>query len=454
VELTDLLAVLRRFWALALICFVFVFALGVLAAILPATSYSTSVKVLVVPKNAADAGNDVQVLQFVVSALPAVVESPNFARHVAQALPLADRAKPVILTGSSDQTTGQLTIAVKSTEKALVVPWANAAAKVVTGGGAGPVTANADLVVLNLAPAPSSSASERPFVVLGGGLLAVIIGILVPLQVDRTRRRSNRVDYLQRRLDLPVIGTIPTFSPTSGWPLPFSYERGTEGEEVRAVFEAVRLSLLLALQRRPIPALTLLAAGAGEGTSVLTAGLAWSLVVSGTPVLGVDYNSANPSLKRLLAKPSPANFGSQSGRSPGGVGDTGWPDLKLALGASGLRRAENRRLQFMEASEPKAGLILVDGSALERSAEGRAAALATQSVVVVADARHRTVKDIGRTVLELRLLGVEVIGIILNHASPEGRRTPKRLARSVGKGLGRHHAKPAPTNLRDARART
>jgi capsular polysaccharide biosynthesis protein len=455
VALSDLLAVLRRSWLISLLSFVVVLGVSAGVAFLPATSYSASVKVLVVPKNSATAGNDVQVLQFVVSALPAVIESQDFHERVSRSVPVSQSSAPVTVSGSSNQTTGQLTVEVTSPDRAAVVPWANEAATTVSGPAGGPVTASANLVILNLAHTPTSSANERPLVLAGGAILGLIFALLVPLQVDRSRRRSNRIDYLQQRFDIAVLGTVPTFHPGSGWPIPAVYEANTEGQEVRAVFEAIRLSLVMSLRRRKAPAITVLSASPGEGTSAVVAGLAWSLATSGSQVLAVDYNSTNPSLRELLGGPVADERGSLITATS--VLSTAWPELKLAFGSSGLRRAERRRQQFDDGSDQtsdRPSMVLVDGSALGRSAEASAAALATQAVILVADARHRSAKEIGHTLTQLRLLGVEVLGVVLNHASPDGRRSRRRPRRQVAPVSPTHPSSPPVTASASGASRT
>lgn len=91
------------------------------------------------------------------------------------------------------------------------------------------------------------------------------------------------------------------------------------------------------------------------------------------------------------------------------------------------------------------GLLLVDAPALEVTAEATAAALATEVVVLVIDARRRTVREIGKTIERLGLLGVAVLGVVLNYAGADGQPETRRQRRT--------RRRPAPA-LQTAERRT
>lgn len=413
-QLTDLVAILRRHRIVAILTFVLVAGASAVVTVVPRPTYTSTVKVLVVPQSAA-AGSDVQVLQFVVSALPAIAESTDFRDRVAGLVATPLRRAAVTIKATSDQTTGQLALTVSSKDRAAVVSWADAAASEIVGPGGGPVTRIADLLVLGPASSPSSSAGTALYVLLGGLLLGLAGAVLVPVWLDRFRDRTQVVEYLPRRFGVPVLGSVPTVPVGLDGARPF---RGAD-PGLQAHFDVIRLTLQVALAGAPVRCLTVLALDAGEGASAVSQLLARSFQLSGVTATVVADDVPQAEIARLADAfatgdgDAPLQLVAQPHAVRGAPG--GGEDLPAPAGPADVAPALPARLQ---------GAVILDGPPVSSGAAAAAAALTTGTVVLVVDVRRHTLREVSRSLATLQQLGVRVAGLVLNHA-----RSDPRLAR-------------------------
>jgi O-antigen/teichoic acid export membrane protein/Mrp family chromosome partitioning ATPase len=429
VELSDFFSAFRRRWLLAVVTFLVVVLVGLAGTRLSEASYSASAELLVVP-----AGNatNVQVLQYLVSALPAQVEGQTFHDEVAASLPVALRTAAVKISSSSDQVSGRLSISAQSDDQAVVVAWADAAASLIGSVGAKAVPNVGSIVLLDRADTAVPSSSSKKIIVVGSVGLAIILAPLVTALAEAYRGRVGMAERVRQEFGLPVLGQIPGRTHLRGLE-PLVVFRGRDRSAgVAMAFEAMAFALSTYFAGRTRRSLAVVSALGAEGRSTVAANLGWALAGIGVSAVVVDADFRSPGQEDLFA--SSAALGDRGGAAGETIGQaTGCVGLRLIPAVAGEGTPASAVFKelpdLLSRVERLRRLAVVDGPALNSAPEAFFVAGAVEATVVVVDVRRNGMADIGRTIARLDAAGVTLAGVVLNRV---GSRThwPRRPLRT------------------------
>lgn len=426
-ELSDLLAAIRRRRLAAVVTFLLVVIVAAAIVVVPSKTYSASESLLVEPTPNSAGGGDVQVVQFLISALPSQVESQSFHDAVSRTLPPGLSRLPVMLTAKSDQTTGLLTVSVSSANPQAATSWGDAAGNLLVRSGAISTQGIATITRLNTAR-PSSSVNTKA-VAAGAVVLGLLLSILVAVITDSVRSRPRRPERIRRRYGVPVFAEVPRARRMSGGICPHKvFERNhRRATDLVEGFEAIQLGLSIVMQQRSLSSVAVVSRRAREGKTTVAANLAWAWASTNRSVTLIDANLRDPQLGNLFEK---RDGTTPSLAKPGSLQTLGQPTRMRALQLVEAGTADRHPAEIVTVNlgpilkglADQHRLILVDTPAFGDAAEAAVVAAATAGVIIVADERRTNLREVGVLIGELGDAGASVVGIVLNRS--RSRRRP------------------------------
>lgn len=421
-ELTHLVKIVTRRWALALAAFLVVLALGAAAAFLPAERYTGTSTLLVQPlQGTADFGQ-VQLVEFLIPSLTRQVESEPFRETVDRSLPPSAQSVDYTVTAGREPGTGILEISIESTQRAAVATIANRYAETLVENHAATET----LAISVIAPAvdPSSpSAPAKTIILLGAGALGLLAAVFVPLAEHALRRRLGDAEEIRRRFGTSTLGELPRLPRKSRGQTINQIVSNSSDPAVIEAFHRLRTNVELSLLGDEPPAVAVISLHTGEGKSIVAAALGTLLAGAGNRITLIDADLRRPTLHQYLGEPFGAGLAgaSRSARTPGGTAamvptstrnldfvPAGLPDrhpaevITMALPPllNDLQRARR--------------MVLVDCPPLNGVAESNIIAAMTGAIVLVVDARRYDERALEEALYQLHEAKVRVLGVVIN----------------------------------------
>lgn len=436
-ELNDVLRVLRQEWMTAAAMFVAVLAATVALVVTPAPSYTSTVTLLVEPSDTSNGGGNIAIVQFLMPALQARVESLTMATSVTDAAPELTAAA---VSATPDPGTGLLSIVTRGPAD-VVQPAAQAYAKALIRSQEAADRSPVSIGVLDPASPAAESSTRSLVTILAGLVLAAMLALSAALLVHRLRRRGGLATEVTSKLGLPVLGEIPRFRSSDRTLLqPGALYEGSDVVAIEA-FMRLRTSLEIQMQARSLNSLSVVSRDVSEGKSTVAMHIAWTLASVGHRVCLVEADLRRPSLLRYLGVGQVHALSTDPGRRMLG---TALPKLRLAP-ARLLRQmagdyttgqtfdlhpsdVTGRVLPAMiEESTLARELIVLDLPPLAGAAEARLAVSMTDAAVVVADVRRKDLlESLDESVQQVQEAGGTVLGIVLNRA-----KVPRRRRRQI-----------------------
>jgi capsular exopolysaccharide synthesis family protein len=433
---TDLWAALRRFWLLSLAVFGVIFGVGAVAALAPATRYGSDVTMLITPSSAQDFNFGAQqAVQFLIPPAITQVNSPHFESQVRDALPSDLANAPLDLSADDEPGTGILTIHATSTNSAVPLPAARAAAREIT---AHPLSRAVEAETISPATAPESvSSRQRAVTLLGSGVLGLIAAVFAAVGAQALRPRPSDATSVSERFGLDVIGEIPQRRKLQGT----AAERvnGSGAQELLEAFQKLAVNLEILVRTNSMVAVT--SWHEREGKTLTTCQLAWALASLGEPVTVVDFDLRRPSVHRQFGlKAGPGVTEIAAGRPVDNMRQRTPVDTLDVIAAGSASQGHPTAIVALALERIRSELadrtVIVDTPPLF-GAETSMIATRADAVILVVDARRTQPAELGSALQDLKLSNANVLGAVLNRARPTGRR-----------GSGYYYSRPAPSRVR------
>jgi Mrp family chromosome partitioning ATPase/capsular polysaccharide biosynthesis protein len=401
VELSDLVASIRRYWLLILI--IPLVAVAAVWKSRPPETYTASATVEVFPAGGVTDLND-DAVSLLMPALLVWANSQAFASSVSLSVPAAIADAPVTISTSGDTTSGLLSITASSTDRSAVAQWANAyAGELIVSPGS--VAGYADLRAVSSAGAPSVSTSDQKAVAAGAALAALLISVLAALGLDALRIQRADPERRARRYGAPVLAVVPKLRRRS---------RNAGPEPLLAASEAIRcLAVEIAIARRaePFDALAVVSDRQGTGCSTVTSALGWVLASNGLDVVIVDADFRRGAQGANLGLQDPANGALQTVSSNPTLTYLGLPDIfrhpAAMLSMAGARVAGQSRSDT--------SITVIDAPPYDDGPEADAIGIMAGTVLMVVNGRRADSAAVRRQLLQLRARNVRVLGLVINH---------------------------------------
>jgi polysaccharide biosynthesis transport protein len=438
-EVAEIWRVLRREWLAAAAVFVLAMAGTLGLVLLPSPTYQSAVTLAVSPAAPRSGGAvpNVQIVQFLMPALQARVESRTLAADVERSIGPTDTST----SASVDPGTGLLTIT-SSGAAADVQRTAAAFASALIRTQSTAENSPVEIGVLDPASPPAKTRGRGLATILTGLVLALSLSVLTAVVVHRMRRPRGLAAEVTRHLGFPVLGEIPRFRTSDRVRLQPSrlYEEG-DSLAVEALMR-LRTGVEIQVQARKLTSVSVVSRDAGEGKSTVAMHVAWTLAAVGHQICLVEADLRRPSLVRYLGDGVADVEGPADPRhaADGMVLRTALPKLWFVPSRMMRRMAGDKTpgQQFelhptdvtglvlpgvIESGVQDGQLVVLDLPPLSGAAEASLAVSMTQVVVLVVDARRKDVMEsLEESVQLIQEAGGVVLGIVLNRARVSRRR--------------------------------
>ena len=276
---------------------------------------------------------------------------------------------------------------------------------------------SADLPVV---PAGSSRLRDALF----GFLVGLALGIGLAFFRDRLDERVRGREELELHSGAPVLAFIPRFSSRKPGPITVSLPTSEAAE----AFKSLEVRLLHVANQRSAKTFVITSSLPGEGKTSTTANLGVAFADAGKRVVMVSADLRRPQLQSYFPGQNGTGLtevllGSRrflDAVSPTGIrnlwvlntGPRNDPEGTLALLGSGAMRALLTELRAF------ADFVLIDTPPLLTSSDLVAIGPLTDGALFVADPRLAQRPSIEQARHELQLIGVPVLGVVVNRYDP------------------------------------
>lgn len=285
-----------------------------------------------------------------------------------------------------------------------------------------------------VATKPSSFLGQIPFIPVMIALL-ILLGVVAIALLEQNAGRINGTYDLQRKVALPVVGSLRWTTPVS--PLELCEEQTAFAEDCRVMMA----DMLFLAEEAKARLITLTSIRAGAGTSSIIAYLGALLAQSQRRVLLVDANLYCPTLHEQLDVANEAGLAmlleeARKARVTVASGKPGAVDLADSLMVDRfVKPTAVPNLYMIPAGEPDENpgdllsmpemrdvlqwairpgdLVLVDSPSLEHGDAHVLSSMSDQTLVVV-DAARDSIKQVEHTKEDLAHTGVKLSGLIVN----------------------------------------
>lgn len=430
-NLSDVLAMLRRRWVTFALGFLAVVAAAVVALVAQTPVYESTATLSLTPVSTpADQQTAINLLPQISAITPAYAEAVTASDTQAIARgfmpagsPLADATvstfpnAPTVLkitTRSTSPRDAQLSAAA----------YVKAMQQRVSNGGIGPAHL-LELLEIDSPRLPSSPVSPRKALTIGVGVLVgLLVGFAAAWLRDQSGGAIDDAEGLRSASGLQVFGEIPE---TRRVPDVHSVDALLTDERLRFASEAMRdLAVALQLTQLGSDSVLVTSPGVAQGKTTIAFGFAVSLARSGVDTLLVDGDLRRGRLEELFADEArPIR------KSPGftdvlrgmpfshAVQETSVPKLRVI--ASGelvddpselLDSAFPRVLRDME----RDFAVVIDATPLMPVNDARIMAKFSSSTLLVVSAGSVSRRDVRRALERLRIIGVQPTAAVLNRA--------------------------------------
>jgi polysaccharide biosynthesis transport protein len=424
VELREFWKAVSRQWFAALIAFGLCAAGVAYLAFSPPNQYRASATVSVEPAALSSGTSDVQVVNFLMPALQAQVETATFDRTVRDASPRV-AASHYNVTSSISPGTGLLVITAESNDSQAVAVVANTFASTLIASSPSP-----GLRIRVLAPAQRPAKPQGPHrltILISGLILALIIAVIAALFAHAAHRRRTRGDEIRDSFGLPVLGEIPVIRRFRGTTFVQLFER-VDDPAIEA-FVKLRTNVELALARHRITSVCVTSHRLGVGKSTISGSMSYAMASVGHRVTLIEGDLRRPSLSPGFALAPMRQEPGLAGRYILVEAHPETPfrfvsaeDLRQ-LPIQGIQRPGQHPADTVSTALPEllaesaAGdLSVVDAPPISTAETKLIVSLSRWAIVVVDAHRRDALDNLEDTVNQVREAGGEVLGIVLNRA--------------------------------------
>ncbi|MGH7740186.1 MAG: polysaccharide biosynthesis tyrosine autokinase [bacterium] len=306
------------------------------------------------------------------------------------------------------------------------------------------IQANIDtsgIVVLDQALVPQGAIWPNLQICLILGLfLGLGVGVLGAFVLDRLQDRIKSEADLKRATGLIQLGLIPNFRREKGKlvfaPTDFISKKHLISNEdfthssYRESFKVFRTNFTFSNVDLGARALSVLSAKPGDGKTMMNADLALALAETGKKVLLVDADLRKPSVGILFGAKTPAEFGLPAllagrGKVEDMVVASGIPNLSLlANGTIPPNPAEllgsDSFKKILEEMKSKFDYVLFDGAPVLPVTDSAVMAAQLDGVILMGRWDKTRRSEFRQAYLQLRSLGVRMLGTVLNAVDFEG----------------------------------
>ena len=246
-------------------------------------------------------------------------------------------------------------------------------------------------------------------------LVALVVNaeLLVVVEVLRDRFSVHEPDEgPDELLGLAVLARVP-----SG-----------ETEESLEAFRALRTNLMFLETETPLRTVAIVSTNPGAGKTFTSVHLARSVASLEIPTVLVDGDLRRPSVHRQLGMSESPGLGdllagADIGRVLRNAPDD--PHLKVLTGGSSLADPVGmmaaRRFREVLAQLHDAGVVVIDTPACDLFADGLAIASQCDATLMVVDSRGTRRRSVRRVIHQLRRMGANPIGIVINRVETQSR---------------------------------
>jgi Mrp family chromosome partitioning ATPase len=241
--------------------------------------------------------------------------------------------------------------------------------------------------------------------------LGLILGIAAAIVANALRPRFNGAEEIEDRLGLRVLGEIPAL----GRPMPKPLElfNGSRNWRMAKAYQRLGVNLEIARPSKDASAVAVTSFGRGEGKTTVTANLAWAVALLRQTVVGIDGDLHEPALHEYfdLLLTNGAGY-------PPEPAATGNPWLTIVPAS----RSDHDATAVLTSELPRVlgafrdRLVFVDSPAISDRADATLIASMAQAALLVVDIRSRQPAEVERAIHDLRRVGVEVLGIVVNRS--------------------------------------
>jgi Mrp family chromosome partitioning ATPase/capsular polysaccharide biosynthesis protein len=448
-EFRDVRLALRRHWVAAVVTWGFFIALGLVAGVLPHKVYSASATLSVTPTNPTSVtGANTLIPIFVIQ-----VSTDNFSGDVQKLVtdqsthglvPASVARETVSLSANNPNGTGGIIVITgKSPDPQASAVWASAAATQlvnqadVVNGPAQRIGVNVQ--VIQPATIPSKPSAPKPIpIVVGNTLLGLIAAVVIALMAEWLHRSREPGLTVRRRLGAPLLCSLPKTRELRGGDGALLGLLGRWQSGFSDKTQELRTNAEVAMAGATSRTIAVVSGVPGEGSTTVAVCLAVGLASVGYEVTAVDSDLRRGRLRARLGGPGSPGLGEVARGEPATAHPTATPGVSIVpAGQTDRHPAETLRVALPLALEqlPSDRLVIVDCPAMTVPAEAAFVLRTCHSVILVVDAHRLRSKDVERASAEIRALGGELIGVVLNRTVAR-RPAPNRRAPSPARGRG------------------
>lgn len=407
-QLTDVLAALRRFRLLAAAVVVLFLLIGLVAAYLPADRFQATSTLTASPAGKNPDYNAVAAVQFMLPAIVQQVETAGFQKEVVRRVRGASAVHDLSISATQAQGSGVIRITAKSRDRNIVVPVSNTAAQVLIKRRLSPIV-GLQLLAPALA-ASSSGAGLRAPIVLSSLVLGMIAAVLAALAANALRGKAVGEQDLVR-LDLEIVGRLPRRRevPTS------IAQVFTDPSyvELREAFQKLVANLRAASVLDKHRQLAIVSCSGSEGKTTVTSGLAYALALNGSEVMLIDADLRRPRLHEEFEL-----FKATGGFPPSEpfALTTSLENLQVITAIRSVDHPAKVVSQWLPLLLGRYAdrFVLVDTPPLLPVADGTLVAHLVSAAIIVVEPGRTERTAFERTVHDLRRANVEILGAVLN----------------------------------------
>jgi capsular exopolysaccharide synthesis family protein len=274
-----------------------------------------------------------------------------------------------------------------------------------------------DVQIQNNAVAPLyPEKNKTPFLIAGGAIVGLALGIMIALLLDATDKRVRYADQVTSGLGLTILGVIPEIRRAKG-----EHPSAEEAAQAIEAFRTVRLNLAHALGEGAV-LLTISSPSPGDGKSLVSSNLALSFAEAGYRTLLIDGDSRRGELHRTFGadrRPGLLDYLSGELAMDDLLRSTTHPQLKLITGGSRKRNAPellgtSRMRELLASMREKFDVVLVDTPPLGAGIDPFVLATITGNLMLVLRA-GATERDLAEAKLQIvDQLPIRLVGAVLN----------------------------------------
>jgi capsular exopolysaccharide synthesis family protein len=283
--------------------------------------------------------------------------------------------------------------------------------------------------VAEAAAVPASPSSPKVLLnTAGGGLLAFVLAAGIACLVEYLDQGLRRAEDVRDRLGVPCLGVIPKFRHVPGG-RQAKEPNQRHDEAVQEAYRRLRVNLLFATPDDNLRSVVITSVRAGEGKTCTAANLAVAIARSERHVLLIDADLRKPEQHLLFGTTSEGGLSELILKAPTSArvqmnGFRQTPFENLSLLTSGVvppnpaeLLASKRAISLLGSIGPGEDLIVIDTAPAGLVTDALSIAPGASATILVVETGKTKASQAAKTIDDLREVGANVIGVVLNKAS-------------------------------------